>query len=226
MKIISVIPVYNEEESISRVVNETRKYCDEVIVVDDYSNDQTYEILNHLNITFIRNNRNRGQGYSTKAGIEIALQHGADIVVTLDGDGQHDPSQIPKLIAPFLEGSVDVVIGSRFMGTKGVPLYRQLGIRAITRVLNLGHKRGISDSLMCFRAYGCHALRSLVLEEEGFGFCMEMMVKILHRRFVVKEIPARCIYHKQYSRNSTLGPLKLAAILIWKTIKWRIRIGY
>ena len=229
MKTVAVIPAYNEEALIAGVVEETRKHCDEVIIVDDCSTDGMPEVARNLGVTYVRHTKNMGQGASTRTGVEIALLHGADIIVTLDGDGQHDASQIPLLLDPLIADSqADIAMGSRFLkgsnGSHGVPQYRKLGIDLITRSYNLGCQQKISDSLLCFRAFRRRVFEIITIKENGFGFCPEMLVKARKARFRVVEVPTHCTYHANYRLNSTFSPIRLASILVWKTLLWRWRI--
>ncbi len=228
MKIIAVIPVFNEEVAIAGIAKETQKHCDHVIVVDDCSQDRTAEVLMNLpGVSYIKHSRNKGQGAATQTGITAALMSGANIIVTLDGDGQHDPTQIPLLLDPLLiDGGVDVVMGSRFMGTSTAPMYRRFGVGALTWLFNFGHKQKVTDSLLCFRSFRSEVFQDILIKENGFGFCPEMLIKIRHKGFRILEIPVNCTYHKEYSQNSTFNPIKLATILAWKTVLWRMRVEH
>ncbi|MEM2613688.1 MAG: glycosyltransferase family 2 protein, partial [Nitrososphaerota archaeon] len=113
-KVIACIPAYNEEKTIAKVILKTKKYVDKVIVCDDGSIDMTAEIAEALGAEVIRHERNMGYGAAISSLFKKAVEEGADIMVTLDGDGQHDPDEIPKLIKPIVEDEADVVIGSRF----------------------------------------------------------------------------------------------------------------
>ena len=115
MKTVAVIPTYNGERTITQVVKETKKYCDEVIVVDDCSLDNTPKIIQRLGVKYALCGKNHGQGSATRIGMRMALEFGADIIVTLDSDGQHNPNEIPQVLKPILEGRADLAIGSRFM---------------------------------------------------------------------------------------------------------------
>ena len=115
MKIVAVIPAYNERGEIEAVVRAVQKYCDAVIVVDDGSSDGMRFVVDELGVNFVRHPVNKGQGAATRTGIKLALELGADIVITLDGDGQHDPDQIPQLLNRMRETNADVVVGSRFL---------------------------------------------------------------------------------------------------------------
>ena len=107
-----------------------------------------------------------------------------------------------------------------------MPSYRRFGIKIITWAYNFGNRVKVTDSLLCLRAYTKEALDGLIIEEDGFGHCPEALIKARKRGLRIKEIPAHCHYHEDYRRNSTLGPFKLAAILIWKILVWRLRIEY
>src|SRR3989344_4789918 len=115
MKIVAVIPAFNEERVIGKVVKQVREKVDEVVVVDDGSKDQTFLAAKQAGATTIRHFLNRGQGAALQTGINFALTQSADIIVTFDADGQHDPVEIEKLIAPLLLGQTEVVLGSRFL---------------------------------------------------------------------------------------------------------------
>jgi glycosyltransferase involved in cell wall biosynthesis len=226
VKIIAVIPAYNEALAITEIVKKTLEYCDDIVVVDDCSIDKTSEVVEKLGIRYIRHSKNQGQGASTRDGIALALSLNPDVVITLDGDGQHRPEQIPLLLSPLVNDEVDMVIGSRFISKTDIPHYRKYGIGIITWFYNLGHNIKVTDSLLCFRAFKRHVLDGFIIKDSGFGFCMEMMIRARQGGFRIKEVPINCVYHKEYDLNSTLDPIRLALILVWKTILWRAKIEY
>ncbi len=154
--IVVGIPAFNEEHSIARIVIEAQKYADDVIVCDDGSSDFTSKIAQHLGAVVIRHKQNMGYGAAIKSLFERALTLGADVLITIDGDGQHDALEIPQVIKPITDGSADVVIGSRFIdqeGTKEMPFYRRLGAQVITKLVNGSSQTGVKDSQSGFRAY-------------------------------------------------------------------------
>ena len=112
-KVFAVIPAFNEEERIEKVISETNGYVNSVIVVDDGSNDNTYKVAKKTDATTLKHAINMGLGFTLRTGCEKALQNGADIIVTIDGDGQHDPNEITKLVKTLERGNYDVVIGIR-----------------------------------------------------------------------------------------------------------------
>lgn len=236
MKVIAVMPAYNEQLMIVDVVDRVRKYVDDIVIVDDGSKDKTTQIVKSLGVRYILHDRNYGAGRATSNGIKAALYHNADIVVTLDSDGQHDPDEIPKLIKPIVDGKADMVIGSRFIQPLGystlkklkmikVPKYRQFGIKVITWFCNIGSKQKVSDSQCCFRAFNKKALNSIKIEDSGFGLTVEPLIKARCNGIKLCEVPVTCIYHSDYHLNSTMHPVRQGLITVLRTIYWRLKLG-
>jgi glycosyltransferase involved in cell wall biosynthesis len=227
MKIVAVIPCYNEAKFIENVVYKTKKYVDLVVVADDNSKDNTIELAEKCGAYVVRNLTNvRGTGQNTNRGIQFALQSGADIIVTLDGDGQHNPDEIPQLIKPVIDGKADFVVGSRFMNYKSVPLYRRLGISTITYTYNLFNRVKVSDAQSGFRVHQRRLFDRCHITELGFGFSMETLVKFRYFGFRFREVPIVCIYHGDIKLNSSMHPVKHGLKVLWKTIYWRYKIEY
>jgi len=201
-KIVAAIPCFNEERCIGSVVVKTKKYVDEVIVVDDGSTDATAEIAAGAGAMVHQHGQNRGYGAAIRSALERGRQLGADALVILDGDGQHDPRDIPKLVRPLLDGEADVVIGSRFIGiVKKPPFYRRLGQRVLTTVTNVGSGQKISDSQSGFRAYSAKAIKELNLAEDGMSISSEMQFAISKSGLRVAEVPIDVSYAGQAKRS-------------------------
>jgi glycosyltransferase involved in cell wall biosynthesis len=113
--IVACIPAYNEEDTIAKIILLTKKYVDKVIVCDDGSTDLTGEIAVGLSALLIKHTQRKGYGDAIRSLFNEAIKLGADLVVTLDGDGQHNPDELPRLIEPILCGNADMVIGSHFI---------------------------------------------------------------------------------------------------------------
>jgi len=220
-KIIVAIPAYNEEQFISEVVSKTRRYVDEVIVIDDGSTDATSEVARAAGAEVIKHKTKQGAGAATKTAFEAAKRSHADILVTLDGDGQHNPDEISQLLAPILDGEADLVIGSRFLhhNLHQMPKYRKFGINVITFLYNLGSKVRVSDSQCCFRAQNRRLIEAVSITEAGFGFSVQVLIQARRRGFTIKEVPVSCIYHSQ---SSTLNPLTHGLGVALTTIRLRL----
>ena len=219
MKIIAVIPCLNEEYFISDVVVKAIKHVDKVIVIDDGSKDATVRVARDAGAEVISHPSSRGAGAATRTGFDAALQDGADIVVTLDGDGQHDPREIPIVVKPVLDGKADLVIGSRFTAEAKVSLYRKFGIDIITWLYNAGHRAKISDAQSGFRAYSSKALEGIEITYPGFGFSIETLVQARKSGLTICEVPVTCIYHDS---GSTEHPVTHGLSVVWSVVWLRL----
>lgn len=153
MPITAIIPALNEEISIGTVVLKTKKYADHVIVVDDGSTDDTAEVARIAGAYVIKHSKNRGKGWALETGFDEARKNGTKIIVTIDADGQHDPSEIPKVIGPIISREADMVIGSRYLNGNSIPIYRRIGQRILDRTTNINSGINITDTQSGFRAF-------------------------------------------------------------------------
>ena len=221
--VAAVIPCYNEERTIGTVVKETRKHADLVIVVSDHSTDNTAIEALKAGATVIYNTTAfRGVGVTTKIGVDAALETRANIIVTLDGDGQHDPAEIPLLVNQMLEKATDIVVGSRKLQWKKMPSYRRLGNKIINFTLNAGTSNWTSDSMSGFRAYGRHILNLINFEETGFEYIPEVILKARHLSARIVEVPINCFYHSDFAMNSSMRPLEHGLRMVGTIMKWRL----
>jgi glycosyltransferase involved in cell wall biosynthesis len=219
--IIATIPCLNEEAFIGDMVTRTRKYIDKVIVIDDGSTDRTSEAAQAAGAEVIRHEKRNGAGAATRSGFEAAKTKDADVLVTLDGDGQHSPEEIPKLISPIIESRADLVIGSRFLQPQtNMQRYRKFGIDVITWLYNFGSKAKISDSQCCFRAHSRKLLDIMDITENGFGFSVEVLVKARKKGLTITEVPISCVYHSQ---GSSLNPIAHGLGVACDVVKHRLK---
>ncbi|MDG6982542.1 MAG: glycosyltransferase family 2 protein [Nitrososphaerota archaeon] len=198
-----LIPAYNEEHYIARVVTESLERSDYVIVCDDGSTDMTGKIAERLGAQVIRHGRNMGYGASLSSLFQRALELNADVFVTIDGDGQHDASGVPILADVITKGEADMAIGSRFLGKENkVPGYRRLGIRAITGVSNRLNDTDLTDAQSGFRAYSRRALEAVTPSDMGMGASTEILLKASRAGLKIVEVPIEVSYHEDgASRN-------------------------
>ncbi len=225
MRVCAVIPCYNEEKMIGGLVYDAKQFVDRVVVVDNGSDDRTSECAWKSGAMVVQYRDRQGAGASTGFGISMALANmNPEIVVTLDGDGQHNPNNILAVVRPIYDGEADVVIGSRFLKCYKLPKYRKFGIDVITWLFNVGNNQKITDAQSCFRAFSCDALKAIMpIEEQGFSFSVEVLVKARAKGLMISEVPIDCIYHDDSSLNSTINPIKHGLTVALDTVKWRIR---
>ena len=209
------IPAYNESATIGSIVEQARSVADEVLVIDDGSSDETARIAADAGASVIEHDRNRGYGAALKTAFLAAYQRSARHLVVIDGDGQHDPRDAPKLVNRQRETGAEVVIGSRFVegASTDAPLYRRFGLRVINLLANLSlgairPASRIADAQSGFRAYNARAIESLV-EDGSIGDGMWASTDILyhaHRmNYVVEEVPTTITYDVE--NGSTRNPI-------------------
>jgi len=216
--IVAGIPAYNEEKTIAKVILLAQKYVDIVIVCDDGSQDMTADIARKLGAVVIAHEKNMGYGLALQSLFKRANALNADILLTLDADGQHDAREISKLVQPIVDNKADVVIGSRFLeGGTGIPSYRRLGIKFLTKLTNSGGKKRISDAQCGFRAYNKRALENITMYEQGMGASAEILLKAEEQGLRVAEVPVQVNY--EGLETSTHHPLGHGLSVIKTIIK-------
>ena len=195
MKLIG-IPAHNEEGTIASVILKSERVCDLVIVMNDGSTDETLNIMSLFNIDIITRVKNHGYGASLKQLFKKSLEYDDPILVTLDSDGQHDPSEAHTLYDPILEGKADVVIGSRFLGINSdMSTSRKLAIQGLTSLTNTVSNLNITDSQSGYRAYNKKALEIVQgITQKGMGASLEILELIGSTELRVMEVPIHCTY--------------------------------
>ena len=200
-KIIVAIPCLNEERHIGSLVLQVKRYGVHVIVIDDGSSDETAEIAELAGAMVIRHEANQGKGAALNSAFGVALGHEADVLVLMDGDGQHRPAEIPNVAGPIVSGQADISVGSRHLTSGGIPKVRRVGQTMITTATNLGAGVNISDSQSGFRAFSRRALEGLTFSARGFAVESEMQFLALDRDLRVVEVPISAVYVDPPKRN-------------------------
>ncbi|MBI2485303.1 glycosyltransferase family 2 protein [Candidatus Uhrbacteria bacterium] len=194
MKIIAVIPAYNEASMVGSVVRAALPFVSEVVVIDDGSKDETAKRAKEAGACVYAHIMNRGLGATLATGISAALKRGADILITLDADGQHDPSEIPHFIRAIEEKHVDAVIGSRLLQKSGMPAYRRLYNwigNAVTWAL---FGLWVTDSQSGFRAFTRAGASRLTLRSNRMEVSSEFIKEIRDKNISFCEIPCSVKY--------------------------------
>jgi len=217
MKLVG-IPAYNEEKTIGDIVKRSLQYSDRVIVVDDGSSDDTVNVAKQSGATVVSHQKNQGYGAAVITLFDRARKENADILTIIDGDGQHDPGQIPLLVNTLQENNVDVVIGSRFLdNTSGTPGYRKRGIKIITSAANFGADFKVSDAQSGFRSYSKRAIDSIHPTETGMSVSTEILLKISNKGLSVAEVPITVSYNGD---SSTEHPVPHGIAVLMNTLKF------
>ena len=213
--LIAIIPAYNEERFIGSVVLKAKKYVDTVMVIDDGSNDLTAEIAHAAGAMVVRHETNRGKGAALNSGFEKARELRAQAVVVLDGDGQHRPEDIPRMIQPVLEEQADMVVGSRYLGIANpAPFYRKVGQRIMTFLTNYSSGVKSTDSWSGYRAFSHKAIEAIKFREGGWGADPEFQFQAREHKLRVSEIPISAVYEEKAKRNPLAHGLKTVNAVI------------
>ncbi len=194
MKIITVIPAYNEASRVGKVITDALRYVDTVLVVDDGSSDDTSSVAAKAGATVVRHIQNCGAGAATMTGIQAARELGADIVVTLDADEQHNPGDIPALLSPVQNDTADIAFANRFGRSNNIPRVRRF-FNFIGNIITFtATGKWVSDSQCGFKVFGPKALREIDLRMSGYEFCSEIVRECAQHRWRIAQVPAKVIY--------------------------------
>jgi glycosyltransferase involved in cell wall biosynthesis len=188
MSITAIIPAFNEEVSIGSVVLTTKKHVDRIIVIDDGSIDKTAEIAQSAGAEVIKHARNMGKGDALKTGFLAVGQNGTGVIITIDADGQHNPDEIPKMVAPILAKEADMVIGSRYLNGNNIPLYRRFGQKILDRITNINSGIHVTDTQSGFRSFSTNTISAFRFKSNGFSIESEMLSDAETAGLKVKEV--------------------------------------
>jgi glycosyltransferase involved in cell wall biosynthesis len=202
IKTVAGIPCFNEERFIGSVALRAKVSVDLVMVIDDGSSDGTAAVAELAGAKVVRHESNKGKGAAVSTAFELAREMRCSALVLLDGDGQHDPADIPRLLKPVLAGDADMVVGSRFLhATSNTPGYRVWGQKLLTLLTNLGSQAKLTDSQSGFRAFSPKAIRALSFAEEGLSVESEMQFLAKDANLRLAEIPISVAYHDKAKRS-------------------------
>lgn len=195
-RIAVVIPAYNEEKNIVKIIQKVKPLVDEVVVVDDGSIDQTFFLARRQGVKVLKHIINRGQGAALETGNQCALRLGAEIIVHFDADGQYLAEEIKNLVEPIKNGEAEVVFGSRFLEKKSeIPFLKEKIIIPFGRLVNkIFFKVFLIDPQSGFRALSKKALLNFQISNDGSAHCSEIIYKVFKYNLKIKEVAVTVIY--------------------------------
>ncbi|MCL2116034.1 MAG: glycosyltransferase family 2 protein [Methanobrevibacter sp.] len=228
-KVIAIIPAYNEELALGSVILRTLQYVDKIIVIDDGSSDKTKEVAKLAGAEIIYHSTNLGKGQGLKSGFDAIQAMNCNdrndnneefnIIVTIDGDGQNNPDEIPNLIAPIESGLADFVNGSRYIeGSEedDTPSYRRIGQKVLDKATNISSGLEVTDSQSGFRAFSKKTIPYFKMKDSGFGIESEMLSDAAEAGLKVVEVPITVRYDID---GSTENPVTHGVGVLLKIIK-------
>ena len=215
MKTAAVIPAYMEEKTIGEVVRRTRKYVDYIVVVDDGSMDDTSKNAREADIV-IRHPVNMNKGFSMITGIEAAIREGADVIVSIDADDQHDPEDIPRFINLLSEEKLDIVFGSRALNKKMPPVLR-FGNWFLSNTTHFLYGIRVTDTQSGYRAFTKEAYTKIKWTSRDYRVETEMIINTAKNKLRYKELTINTRYISAYKGTTVVDGMKIfASLLIWK----------
>lgn len=227
--ILVVLPAYNAERTLEKTVRAIpENSTDEILLVDDASQDRTVEVGQRLGLQIIVHERNRGYGANQKTCYQEALKRSADIVVMVHPDFQYDPRRVPDMVRPITQGLADAVTGSRFLGPKdprtgGMPWWRYLGNRFLTTIQNAVLGLCLSECHSGYRAYHRRVLEAIPFDtfSDRFVFDSQMIVALAAFGFRVHEIRIPTRYADDSSSIGLLPSLRYGLETLWSLHRFR-----
>jgi glycosyltransferase involved in cell wall biosynthesis len=217
-EVFIIIPAYNEQKRVTSVIRKTKKYADNIVVVDDGSQDKTAEIAENENVTVLQHVVNLGKGAALKTGCEYAIKHGAKRIIFIDADGQHRPEDIPR----FLEAldDADIVFGSRTLN-KNMPFVLKFGNWFINKVNDVLFGVRLRDTQSGYRAMTSEAYKKIRWNSPSYSVESEMIANAGKKRLKYKEITIKTIYSDKYKGTTIIDGVKIVLNMIWwKLTRW------
>jgi glycosyltransferase involved in cell wall biosynthesis len=225
MQIAVVIPTYNESATIREVVTEVLQQSDDVIVVDDGSMDESHTQLDGLKVHLLRHQQNQGKATALQTGFDHAIKLNAEMVITLDGDGQHNPQEIPNLIKAAELNPQCIIIAARLKQRENAPKLRLFANRFADFWVSWAAGYPVKDSQSGFRLYPLHLLQEVRLntsKDKGFVFESEIIIEAASHNFYSVSVPVESIYHAG-RRQSHYKPWKdtwrIVRMIAWRLIR-------
>ncbi|MBT3405548.1 glycosyltransferase family 2 protein [Candidatus Woesearchaeota archaeon] len=210
-----IIPAYNEEKHITKVIRNTKKYCSNIVVVDDGSRDKTYSSAVKGGAIALKHVVNLGKGAAVKTGADYAVANGAKTLIFMDSDGQHEPKEIPNFVKA-LKG-VDIIYGSR-RRSKKMPVVFRFGNYVLNGLMNLIYGMNISDTQSGYRALTSSAYQKVRWSSNDYRMESEMIVNAGKNNLKYKEIFIRTLYSDDYKGTTAVDGVKIALHILW----WKI----
>jgi len=213
-----VIPAYNEGAKLAEVLRGVLEYVPNVVVVDDGSRDNTFEVARGCDVHVLQHKINRGQGAALATGIEYALRNGAEAIVTFDSDGQHAADEIEMMLEPLMTGEAEVVLGSRFLENthKNMPKLRQIIIKGGIVFTKMLSRINVTDTHNGFRALSDRAAREIEINQDRMAHASEILDQVTKKNLRYVERPVTITY-TEYSKaggQGNLNAIKIAARMI------------
>jgi glycosyltransferase involved in cell wall biosynthesis len=215
-----IIPCYNEAATIGSVVLKVKNFIDNVLVIDDGSTDDTVKIAKAAGANVISHKKNYGKSTAIKNGFKYAINKNFDYIITIDGDGQHNPDEIPAVLNNLKDNGNDIIVGNRSTNNKEMPTWRKIGKNILDYTTSFGNGGHITDSQNGFRAFNKKAMKALTPTLNGKAFCVEseQLIKAHELGLEVAHANVSCKYKdlkKTSKKNPASHGFSVLSYIIW-----------
>jgi len=213
-----VIAAYNEEKDIEEVIKKNKKYCNNIIIVDDGSKDRTYDKAAKEGAVVLKHIVNMGKGAAVKTGCDYALSKGAKFILLMDADMQHDPAEIPNFLTAIKDA--DIVFGYRKLD-KNMPFVLRAGNWLISKITKLLYGVNLRDTLCGYRIFTADAYKKIKWKALDYSLESEMIANVGKHHLNYKEIPIKTIYSDKYKGTTVIDGIRIVInLVIWRLGKW------
>ncbi|HLC88743.1 MAG TPA: glycosyltransferase family 2 protein [Candidatus Nanoarchaeia archaeon] len=215
MEATVIIPAHNEEKHIQEVIQKVKKYADKIIVIDDGSSDDTFNLAKQEKVTVLHNLINVGKGAALRTGCDYAFSRGAKAVIALDADGQHDPDKIPEFLAKLNES--EIVFGYRKF-SESMPFVLRFGNWFINKTTFLLYSLNLNDTQCGYRAFTLTAYKKIRWYVSDYSMESEMISRAGKNKLAYSEVPIQTIYNDKYKGTTIVDGVKIVLKMFW----WRL----
>lgn len=215
----TIIPAHNEEKNIAAVIKKTKKYCKNIVVVDDGSSDSTYNEAKKQNVVVLRHIVNLGKGAALKTGCDYAFSKKAGILIAMDADGQHDPKDMPRFVRGLKDN--DIVFSYRKIYRK-IPAVLRFGNWFINETVKILHGIKLRDTQCGYRAFKSGIYKKIRWVSQDYSVESEIIVNVGKHNLKYTEIPIQTIYSDKYKGTSVIDGIRIVMSMLW----WKVTATY
>ena len=219
MHVCLLLPAYNEAKTIGQIVREASEFVNDILVIDDGSVDKTAQIAEEAGGKVIKHSTNLGKGMALRTGFDYVSQKGYDLIATMDSDGQHQPSDLPRFIDYFKNNKPDIIIGARIHDRIKMPRHRRFNNWLVSSVGSVLCGQEVKDFQSGFRLIRTEVLRSVELHTERYETESELLIKAGRIGFKIQSIPINTIYNAEVSNIKPLREMRLFTKLLINSLK-------
>jgi glycosyltransferase involved in cell wall biosynthesis len=216
LRVCVLMPAYNEERHIAEVVREVLKHVPDVVVIDDGSKDRTAEVAEKAGAIVVRQGTNQGKGAALTAGFAYARQHGFEVLITMDADGQHLPDEVPKFVEAYERTGIPVLIGNRMSDLEKMPIVRKQTNLFMSWLLGRVAGQYIPDTQCGFRLYRCDILPLVSTDAGRFAAESEILLNLAHRGVRIDSVRVSTVYGGEQSKIRPIPDTIRFFRMLWK----------